>query len=316
MTDGEAAQATAAHVVLDREEWTARRDAHDARAARYTEPHVARRAAGIRHPIEDFLFTYYSNSPGRLRRWHPGHGVALADADEYAERSGYGRAGGGLVAVTDATLRKRLDAVRFVADLLAATASRPAVLGCFGLHEWAMVYRAGVGTNPDVRHEQVPLRLSRADTDAVVESLPLRCTHFDAFRFFTPDAAPRNERTLVREDQLASEQPGCLHAGMDLYKWAYKLVPLVDSELVMDCFEHALATRELDMAASPYDLREYGRDPVRIEEPAGRAEYVRRQQELARDASVLRERLGQRCATLLGAAERRECSITATDSSV
>ena len=91
-----------------------------------------------------------------------------------------------------------------------ATAQRPARLNCFGLHEWAMVYRA-----PEVRHEQVPLRLGGAGTDAVVESMPLRCSHFDAYRFFTAAAAPRNAEQLTRRDQVAHEQPGCLHAAMD-----------------------------------------------------------------------------------------------------
>jgi hypothetical protein len=50
-----------------------------------------------------------------------------------------------------------------------ATADRPAQLGCFGLHEWVMVYRSGPD---DVRHGAWPLHL---------------------------------------------EQPGCLHATMDLY---------------------------------------------------------------------------------------------------
>jgi hypothetical protein len=56
-----------------------------------------------------------------------------------------------------------------------------------GLHEWAMVFR-----NPNVRHRYVPFRLSRAETDAVVKSQPLRCSHFDAFRFFSPQTAPQN----------------------------------------------------------------------------------------------------------------------------
>ena len=45
------------------------------------------------------------------------------------------------------------------------------------------------------------------------------------------------------------EQPGCLHAGMDLYKHAYRLTPLVASELVADCFELARDIRVLDMRA-------------------------------------------------------------------
>ncbi len=180
-----------------------------------------------------------------------------------------------------------------MAQLLAATATRPAQLSCFGLHEWAMVYRSG-----EVRHQQVPLRLGRAGTDAVVDSMSLRCTHFDAFRFFTPAAAPRNMERLTRDDQIGREQPGCLHAGMDLYKWAFKLVPLVDSDLLLDCFALACAAREIDMRASPYDLSSFGYEPIAIETPGGRADYVRAQAELATRASDLRSVLLQRCRSL------------------
>ncbi|MGL1409555.1 hypothetical protein ACSTIX_23730, partial [Vibrio parahaemolyticus] len=75
-------------------------------------------------------------------------------------------------------------------------AARPAQFGCFGLHEWAMAYRT-----EDVRHA-VPLRLGSDGTDAVVESHDLKCTHFDAFRFFTPDAVPRNRTALSRDLQI------------------------------------------------------------------------------------------------------------------
>ena len=34
----------------------------------------------MKHPVHDFLFTYYSQRPAQLRRWHPGYGVALAGA--------------------------------------------------------------------------------------------------------------------------------------------------------------------------------------------------------------------------------------------
>jgi hypothetical protein len=109
-----------------------------------------------------------------------------------------------------------------------------------------------------VRHERVPLQLGAAGTDAVVEAEiagPLRCSHFDAFRSFTADAVPRNAGSPSRATQQEWEQPGCLHANMDLYKWCYKLNPLIDSELLLDCLELAAAAREIDMRASPYDLR-------------------------------------------------------------
>lgn len=244
----------------------------------------------------DFLFTYYSLRPAQLRRWHPGFGTVLGGsaADGYAEFSGYTRLAGG-VGADPALLGKRRSMIEFTERVLAGTASRPARLNCFGLHEWAMVYRDA----ESVRHTGTPLRLGAAGTDAVVESMQLRCTHFDAFRFFTPDAVGRNETLLVREEQAGWEQPGCLHAGMDLYKWCYKLVPLIDSDLLLLCFELAMDARELDMRASPYDLRDLGYEPVPIETPAGRAEYVRAQSLLAERAAALRAELLDRCRALL-----------------
>jgi hypothetical protein len=249
------------------------------------------------NPVIDFLFTYYNLKPGQLMRWHPGFGVTLTgpDAEEYADLRGYCRVDGG-VTVSGQHLQKRRSTIEYVADLMAATAGRPAGLGCFGLHEWAMVYRAG-----QRRHDGVPLRLGSAGTDAVVESLPLRCTHFDAFRFFSEPARPRNVLALSRSSQVDREQPGCLHAAMDLYKFAAKLLPLVDSGLLMDAFELAYDCRELDMRASPYDLTSYGYSPVCIETAAGRAEYVRLQSGLSSRSRVVRQALLARCRGLLAA---------------
>src|SRR6185437_6152880 len=122
------------------------------------------------------------------------------------------------------------------------------------------------------------------------------------FRFFTEPATELNSEQLTRAGQVGAEQPGCLHAAMDCYKFAYKLGPLVDSALVMDCLELAAQARALDMRASPYDLRDYGFEPIAIETPAGRAEYVRAQQEVAERAAPLRASLADRCDLLLRAA--------------
>ena len=132
--------------------------------------------------------------------------------------------------------------------------------------------------------------------------MPLRCSHFDAYRFFTEPATRRNAEALTRDSQVATEQPGCVHAAMDCYKWAFKLGPLVESELVMDCLELAADARALDMRASPYDLRDYGFEPIAVETPAGRAEYVRAQQSVAERAAPLRAILADRCDLLLTAA--------------
>ena len=285
--------------VLDERDWTERERRHHRRVDDFLRGHRSDQA----HPVWDFLFTYYSLRPRQLRTWHPGFGVTLTgeSAQCYLRRTGYGHDGDG-VAVTADYLAARLDTVRFVAGLLRATATRPARLNCFGLHEWAMVYRA-----PTVRHAGVPLRLGATGTDAVVDSMPLRCSHFDAFRFFTEPAARRNAEQLTRARQVTTEQPGCLHAAMDLYKWAFKLGPLMASEFVMDCLELAADARELDMRASPYDLRDYGFAPIEIETPAGRAEYVRVQQRIAERAAPLRAALADRCSLL---ATARKAPVT------
>ncbi|MDP5181186.1 3-methyladenine DNA glycosylase [Blastococcus sp. BMG 814] len=281
--------------VLPVEEWRARAAAHEGRVDRWAGPHRDRRLRGQTHPVLDFLFTYYSETPGRLRRWHPGADVALATPAPYEGRRWYATDGATVRLDTGAFLADRGDTVRFVRRLLVATAARPAFTGCFGLHEWAMVYR-DTGT----RHP-IPLRLGQEGTDAVVEAHPVRCSHYDAFRFFTPAAAPRNRLQPTRGSQPQLEQPGCLHAGMDLYKWAYKLSPATPGELVADCFELAVAIRELDMRASPYDLRDHGYAPVAIETPEGKAEYVAAQREFAARGAVLRQRLIDVCDQVLSA---------------
>ena len=61
----------------------------------------------------------------------------------------------------------------------------------------------------------------------------------------------------------------------------------------------AVEGRELDMRASPYDLKEAGFPPIRIETEEGRKEYQREQQLYAEKAAVLREELGEFCRRLL-----------------
>ncbi len=93
------------------------------------------------------------------------------------------------------------------------------------------------------------------------------------------------------ETRVLLEQPGCLHANMDLYKWAAKSMPWTGSDLLLDCFELAIELRDLDMRASPYDLTPWLREPVRIETSEGRRVYENEQRRLAAIAQPLRERL-------------------------
>ena len=106
--------------------------------------------------MHDFLFTYYSYRPAQLRTWHPGYGVSCV---------------GGPMPVSAEMLEQKLPLVRQLHTLLTATASRPPTLGCFGLHEWAMVYEAEENRHP------WPLRLGAADTDEVVRSHRITCSH-------------------------------------------------------------------------------------------------------------------------------------------
>lgn len=272
--------------VLTREEWTARKAAHEARVDAWVQPHLARRARGEKHPVEDFLFGYYTHRPAALRRWHPGYGITLKDCSVVEEGE----------ARLETTLANRLPLIRQLRTLLTATASRPAAFGCFGMHEWAMVYQL---SQDEVRHAAWPLRLGAAGTDEVVESHGVMCSHFDAFRFFTAPARPLNLLQPGRDDRSSFEQPGCLHANMDLYKAAFRLSPLIASELVADCFELARDIRELDMRASPYDLTRLGYEPIRIETTEGKAEYVAAQRGFSERAAPLRSELIAECERLL-----------------
>ncbi|MDO5634685.1 MAG: 3-methyladenine DNA glycosylase [Micrococcus sp.] len=303
--------------VLPAPVWTAEAARHQRRIAQRTDPIIALHHAGTRHPVYDFLFTYYSHSPAALQRWHPGPGVVLAahpdDAPaihpDDAPAAGSAPAAdrstwrhyrwvapgehpdaphGGWTVDLAAFLAERGDGVAFIRDLVARTAARQPRLGCFGLHEWAMAYRSELH---GVRHSSVPLRLGAAGTNAVVEAATIQCTHVDAFRFFAPEARELNTEQPTRAGMRSQEQPGCLHATMDLYKWCVKLLPAVTSSLTADCFELAWQVREMDMKASPYDLADWGFEPIRIETPAGRAEYVRAQSEFARRGQALRARL-------------------------
>ena len=262
--------------------WMPLARAHAERADAMTAGYRERRATRTPHAIEDFLYDYYGTRPSVLRRWHPGvdtglavHSAGAAPPDQAGWRW-YTTDPDGVVSLDAAAfMKERGETVRFVHSLLTATASRPAFAGCFGLHEWAMVYR-----QPERRHA-LPLRLGQAGTDAVVEQHPIRCTHFDAFRFFTPEAVGLNRLQPTRATQVDLDQPGCLHAAMDCHKWAGKLGPAVPGALALDCFALAArhpAARHARLALRPDVLRPVSgrdRDPRGQGGVRGRAARVR-----------------------------------------
>jgi len=275
---------------LTRSEWEAAMRRHEERFSQHVEPHVRRRSHHQKDPVADFLFEYYRFRPAHLQRWHPGTGVLLLDADEerFPSGNGYiqtdrGRMLWPVLDILGSTWERFETGTRWILSLLIATQNRPPRFGCFGLHEWAMLYR-----DTEQRHGEESLRVTPERLAEVVESSGLRCTHFDAFRFFTDKARPLNPRQLTHEDMVDFDQPGCLHANMDVYRWAFKRSPWIPSNLILDAFLLAMDIRTLDMASSPYDLKKYGLEPVPVENEEGRKTFVAQQQAFSERARALR----------------------------
>lgn len=254
-------------------EYVARTAAHRARVAPQAEAWVHRRSRAQKHPVWDFLFTYYNFSQNKLLTWVP----SVFDQE-----------------ITSGSFEwppfeeRNVRQAQWIVQLCENVMGKPARLNCHGLHEWAMVYRQSA---EEIRHNACALRMPPDELARFVESQPICCTHYDAYRFFTPAARPLNMLQPVLDTRQEMEQPGCLHANMDLYKWAYKLWPWIGSDLVADAFEVAVAGREMDMRASPYNLAEYGLEPIRIETEQGRAGYRRKQERIAKLAEPVRIKL-------------------------
>ena len=275
-------------LVLSGHEWRLRADEHTQRVTNELADIESRRRRGIKHPVDDFLFQYYNVRPVQLRTWHPGVGVGLADAEEFADRRFHQVVDGVAVVDSDAFVAHRGSTIDTAHQLLSAALVKAPRFGCFGMHEWAMVHGL---RQEETRHPYLPLRFPPEDIARIVEEVGSRCSHIDAFRFFTPSAKPLNLLQPSRERQADFDQPGCLHVNMDLYKWAGKLSPAVSSELLVETFVLARDIRVVDMRASAYDLSEWGLAPIRVETLEGRAEYAELQQGFAERAQPLRRRL-------------------------
>lgn len=273
---------------LQQSEWQALRQEHQDLVEPWIAPRLQRRSLHQSHPVDDFLFEYYPISPAKLRDWHPGMDIQLEATTEDFESfpsSNY-EFENGVIKVKDSWIAKSQEVAGQVLEFLQQTAQRPARNGCFGLHEWAMV----LGSE-DVRHEKWPLRLSQEEIQATIDEVGLRCTHFDAFRFFTPIAVPLNPLQLTRINQIEVEQPGCLHANMDLYKHAQRFAPAIGSELVRLAFKLAKDIRTVDMQVAPYDLLDLGVIPIPVETVEGRQKFAELQLEFSLRAQEIRARL-------------------------
>jgi hypothetical protein len=282
-------------------EWLNKEAEHLACIKPYTESFRERRNRRHTHPVYDFLFTYYAHPPGRLELWHPGHNIELEALNNYGDQSTSKQSierfinddryniEQGIIKLRTSILNNKLRSkLSWVIDLLETLNRRTARFGCYALHEWSMLYKI---PENERRHTTWSLRVSPTTIQEVVESNEIRCTHFDAFRFFTPPAKKRNLFNLTSQHRLDNEQGGCIHATMDLYKWAFSFSPGVSSDIVRDCFLLAVKARELDMRSSPYELTSLGFEPIRVETKAGRLEFIEQQQTLALEASKIRNHL-------------------------
>ena len=242
------------------------------------------------HPIYNFIHKYYSYSLKQIRFYSPGRNVLLQEVHKKKDvnnilspdffNSIYNNENddikcNGMYEIEKNNLsnkkRKKFEKSR---DILLKTSITPPHFSCFGLHEWAMLAK---GDGKESRHQTLPLRVSQQVIDKVVQSKgALRCTHFDAFRFFHPDVTALNDVQLSRAKQVDTEQPGCVHATMDLFKYAYELYPLVSAEILRACLGVSLDARHIDMRASPYDCSaiEGVGDPIKIETAEGRKQYA------------------------------------------
>ena len=276
--------------VLSESEWKEIRSLHEERVDGLVSDYLDARSRQQKQPVMDFLFEYYAFRPSALRRWSPGLGTGLeySDGDDLPEISELSLDRGIVFLNPNLFPQKRIRSLRWILGMLKNTQNSRPSFGCFGMHEWAMVYKL---ENDDVRHSQVPLRMEPNDLADFVESRPLVCTHFDAYRFFTPEAVPLNKFELSRDVFADMEQPGCIHSNMDLYKWAFKLYPWISSDIILEAFELACEARTIDMKASPYDLVKHGLDPIKIETEEGRREYQLAQQAIFEKGKPVREKL-------------------------
>ena len=173
--------------------------------------------------------TYYPLSPAKLRRWHPGAGVVLAGPSAaYLGLRGLPAGRRRRHRGPRPPARRPGDRLPDVRRLLAATRGRgprsSAASACTSGRWSTGSRRRGPprGLAAAAGHGRHRRRSSRRAAIAVHALRRVPVLH--------PGGAARSTRcSPTRDTQPELEQPGCLHAGMDLYKWALQADPLMPS---------------------------------------------------------------------------------------
>ncbi len=267
---------------LDEPTWRARADAHAARADALTAGTGPPCAPG-EPPGRGLPLHLLPHPPGAAARLAPGAGVSLANA---AERQGWQH-------YTPDGSRVDPTTIRPATSRPSAACSRPpppdrptsAASGCTS-GRWS--------TAPTRRvHPARPLRLGATGTDVVVEHHRVRCTHYDAYRFFTADRRARSTRRPdpgARPGRAASSRAACTRRWTST-SGRRSWVRSCPASCCWTRSRSPATSASLDMRASPYDLAAHGYTPVRIETAAGKAEYAEAQRGFAARGATLRRRL-------------------------
>jgi hypothetical protein len=277
--------------------WQQREERYHSQIRPWMDAFRHRRERRQTHPIHDFLFEYYQFNRKLVSNWHPAIGdkLPVPEARRFLEYSQYSESNSTVFLDPLKLTETDTHRMEWICSLITAAMKNPERINCYGLHEWAMVYKSDC-----IRHESTPLRLEPEQIEATIESANICCTHYDAFRFFTQKAKPLNSRQPTADERRTNDQFGCVHFNMDLFKWCYKLHPWISSELTLDCFLLAVEARELDMRASPYDLQAIGYAPILIETTEGKQQYQSQQKAIAVKGRKLATRFLTECSELAG----------------
>jgi hypothetical protein len=270
------------------------------------------------HPVYNFIHTYYDFSFKDLSQFSPGVNCLLEDVTEdditigllhpsFLNSSGSDPSAGNCSSTSfysvktfqnylnDHNGRYRHASMFFNYEILKNTMKKAPFFGCFGYHEWAMLYSGRKDPSLRKAHQQLELRVPQETIDNLVETQGLlKCTHYDAIRFFQYETKEWNQlHPFHRRQQPVHEQPGCIHANMDLFRYAYQLYPLISSDLLLKALQIALLARTIDIRASPYDATGFEgcEKPIKVETTEGKKEYFIEQESLYQKAKIVRNEL-------------------------
>lgn len=195
------------------------------------------------HPIYNFIFVYFFFNRKILFQYSPGIHVEIEGVHDSQELMSINLAPElqsvssqrNFLAISSNEKKISKKFLQRTLHLLKSIQSKLPSFWCFGLHEWAMQYNSIQQTSTkNSTFQSLPLRVTQQQIESLLNpprhenqySVPrLRCTHYDAIRFFTPSSVPLNavspSPTRLTVDQF--DQPGCIHVNMDLFKYIHTI---------------------------------------------------------------------------------------------